>query len=141
VHFTPLPALNIINNFSVYFYNRNNLLLQQSIGFYKLKADVTGPIGIQLVSSGIPRTFALSQNYPNPFNPVTNIKFELPYDSFTELTVYDAIGREVQVLIKESLTAGLYNFNWNAANYPSGVYFYRLETEKFIETRKMVLVK
>lgn len=141
VHFTALPPLNNVNNFSVYFYDRNNIILQQSIGYYKLKADITVPIGIQPVSGEVPQIFGLGQNFPNPFNPSTNIRFELPFGSFSTLKIYDALGREVAELINEDLIAGVYNVSWNAAAYPSGVYFYRLETEKFTETRKMVLVK
>lgn len=141
VHFTPLPSLSVINNFSVYFYDRNNLLLQQSIGFYKLKADISVPIGIQPISGEVPQNFALKQNYPNPFNPSTNISFELPFGSYTELKIFDALGREVAEPVSEKLNAGFYNIDWNAANFPSGVYFYRLKTDKFTETRKMVLVK
>ena len=81
------------------------------------------------------------QNYPNPFNPVTNIVFDLPSASFTRLTVYDILGREIAVLVNEQLRAGSYKVDWNATNYPSGIYFYKIETEGFSNSKKMVLIK
>ena len=89
----------------------------------------TNPIGIQNISNEIPKSYSLSQNYPNPFNPVTNIKFQIPNAGFVKLSVYDMLGREVETLVNENLNAGTYNADWNAANYSSGVYFYRIESE------------
>ena len=99
------------------------------------------PSSITKLSSEIPSQFNLSQNYPNPFNPSTNIKFNLPKASETKLIVYDALGREVALLVNEELKAGSYQVNWNACGYISGVYFCRLETGDFVETRKMLLIK
>jgi len=99
------------------------------------------PLGIQTVNSEVPANFSLSQNYPNPFNPVTNIKFQLPNAGFVKLTVFDMLGREIETLVNENLNAGTYNADWNAANYSSGIYFYKLETVDFSEIKKMVLVK
>ena len=98
-------------------------------------------IGIQQVSSEVPKGFTLSQNYPNPFNPVTNIEFSVPEPSFVKLAVYDMLGTEVETIISKNLTAGSYKADWNASKYTSGVYFYRLITADFTETRKMILVK
>jgi photosystem II stability/assembly factor-like uncharacterized protein len=89
----------------------------------------------------IPEKFFLSQNYPNPFNPATKIKFGLPEQSHAKLTVYDVLGREVAVLVNEELKAGEYNVEWNASVLSSGIYFYRLVTEKYTQTKKMVLMK
>ncbi len=99
------------------------------------------PIGIQNISNEIPQQFSLSQNYPNPFNPVTNIKFQLPNAGFVKLTVFDLLGREIATLVNETMNAGIYNADWDASKYSSGVYFYKLETESFIETKKMILIK
>jgi len=104
-------------------------------------------LGIQSSGNQIPDKFSLSQNYPNPFNPVTKIKFEIPATlSFGEglgvrLVIYDILGREVATLVKEQLKPATYEINWNASNYPSGVYFYRLTAGDFIETKKMILTK
>jgi hypothetical protein len=99
------------------------------------------PIGIQQISGNIPTKFALSQNYPNPFNPATTIKFALPKAGIVRLSVYDIIGREVKELVNQNLSAGEYETKWDASAYSSGIYFYRIETADFTDTKKMVLIK
>jgi hypothetical protein len=101
----------------------------------------TGNIGIVKIRSEIPKEFALSQNYPNPFNPVTNIKFALPSSSFAKLVVFDVLGREVANLVNEQLKPGIYEVDFDGTNFPSGVYFYKLTSENFIQTKKMMLIK
>lgn len=90
---------------------------------------------------GIPENYSLDQNYPNPFNPSTTIKFRLPVNSFVSLKVYNVLGKEVATLVSEEMFAGTYEVNFNADNLSSGVYFYKLESENFVKTNKMVLVK
>ncbi|RPI13404.1 MAG: T9SS C-terminal target domain-containing protein [Ignavibacteriae bacterium] len=85
--------------------------------------------------------FKLYANYPNPFNPTTKIKFDLPYDANTKLIIYDVLGVEVARLADCDLPAGQHEYEWNAANYASGVYYYKVETGGFKEIRKMILVK
>ena len=101
----------------------------------------TSMTGIQQISSEVPDEYKLFQNYPNPFNPVTNIKFDIPRSSHVKLIIYDALGREVTTLVNEKLTAGSYETSWDGSSFPSGVYFYKLETDNFTNTRKMVLIK
>src|SRR4030095_12429146 len=104
-------------------------------------------IGINPISTQIPETFNLYQNYPNPFNPVTKIKFDIPpvktgfKPVSTLLVIYDALGREIAVLVNEKLKAGEYSVDWNGINNPSGVYFMKLTAGSYAETRKMVLIK
>ena len=104
-------------------------------------------IGIQNISSKIPDNFYLYQNYPNPFNPSTNVKFDLPKDSFTKLIVYGALGRVIKTLVNEKLNSGTYEVTWNTSNhggssiYPSGVYFYQLITDEYVGVKKMLLLK
>jgi len=113
-------------------------------------------IGIQPISTEIPKQFSLSQNYPNPFNPNTKIRFEIPGTplSFGEglgvgLHVYNALGQQIATLVNEQLKPGTYSVEFNAADYPSGVYFYKLVVgdpssnsgQGFAETKKMVLIK
>jgi hypothetical protein len=103
-------------------------------------------IGIQPISNEFPTQFSLSQNFPNPFNPTTRIRFAIPANvkgetSNTKIIIFDILGREVKTLVNEQLKAGTYEVDWNASGYPSGVYFYRLETDDFTETKKMLLVK
>ena len=98
-------------------------------------------------TTNIPLVFRLSQNYPNPFNPVTKINYDLPKDSKVKIVIYDLLGREVKRLVNSELkTAGSYIVDFNASNYASGVYFYRIEAEepndnKFVDSKKMVLLK
>ncbi len=98
------------------------------------------------MKSIIPTEFYLSQNYPNPFNPVTKIKFDLPNDSKVKLIVYDLLGKEIKTIVNSQLPQGRYEYDFVGSNFASGVYFYRLEAvqnsgEKFIETKRMVLLK
>jgi hypothetical protein len=102
---------------------------------------IRSPIGIQPVSSNIPKEYFVSPNYPNPFNPVTKIKFGLPKHSFVKITVYDILGKEVSVLVNEQLNAGEFEADWDAAEFTSGIYFYRIEANDFVRTAKMILVK
>ncbi len=93
------------------------------------------------VNIGIPTKFALSQNYPNPFNPSTKINYDVPSDGLVTLKIFDMAGKEVASLVSEFKTAGYYTLQFNAANLPSGVYFYTLSSNNFISTKKMTLVK
>jgi hypothetical protein len=95
-----------------------------------------------------PAEFSLSQNYPNPFNPATNINFAVPNRSFVKLAIYDVLGKAVELLVNGEYAAGTYKANWNGANFPSGVYFYRLvarqvgsSTGDYVKTYKMILAK
>jgi hypothetical protein len=93
------------------------------------------------VVNNIPDVFKLYTNYPNPFNPSTKITFDLPEDAYTKLIIYDLTGREVTRLVDNSLKAGRYEFEWNANNYASGIYFYKIQSGKYLEVKKMVLLK
>jgi photosystem II stability/assembly factor-like uncharacterized protein len=117
-----------------------------------------GTIGINQITSEIPSAFSLSQNYPNPFNPSTKIRFQIPSTGmsfpnapvgnpnnngvgFVTLKVYDVSGKEVATLVNEHLQPGTYETDWNASSFSSGVYFYKLSTGNYSETRKMILMK
>lgn len=88
-----------------------------------------------------PLQFALSQNYPNPFNPVTTIQFSLPKTADVKLAIYDAAGRLVDYLVNGSMESGNHRVQWNSANYASGVYFYRIYSEQFAASKKMLVLK
>lgn len=106
------------------------------------KRNPTGnTIGIQNISTEIPPSYSLSQNYPNPFNPSTSINFAIPKSSLVRISVFDMLGKEVEVLVNEQLSAGTYKTNWNAAKYSSGTYFYKIHAENFTETKLMLLIK
>ena len=105
--------------------------------------------GINKIGKEIPDAFSLGQNYPNPFNPTTKIRFSLPLPSkggaqAVKLVIYDILGREIASLIprgQEGLSPGVYEVEFDGANYPSGVYFYKIFTENYSKTLKMVLIK
>lgn len=91
--------------------------------------------------SNLPANYQLSQNFPNPFNPTTDIKFEIPNNEFVTLKVYDKLGREVQTLVNEFKQAGSYKVSFNATSLSSGIYFYKIQSGSFSETKKMMLIK
>lgn len=98
-------------------------------------------IGVQKNSNNIPLNFKLFQNYPNPFNPVTNINYEIPVYSKVKLSVYNVTGDEIAILVNSIQIAGKYNVQFDGSGFASGVYFYKLETENFSITKKMLFIK
>ncbi|MGA2668719.1 MAG: T9SS type A sorting domain-containing protein [Ignavibacteria bacterium] len=107
------------------------------------------PTGIKQISSEIPSSFKLYQNYPNPFNPETKIKFSIPDFPLAKgvrgmgvlLSVYDILGHEIITLVNEQLKPGTYEVQWDASRSASGVYFYRIEADNFIDSKKMLVIK
>ena len=91
--------------------------------------------------AGIPTVYKLEQNYPNPFNPATTIEFALPKANFVTLKIYDVTGAAIATLVSEQLPAGSYQYQWDARGLASGVYIYRMETDDFTQSRKMLLIR
>lgn len=102
---------------------------------------ITNPIGIQNISSDVPAKFRLEQNYPNPFNPSTNIKFDIPVKTNVKIIVTDIIGRTVGELFNGNVSAGIYETKWDGSNFASGIYFVRMTTDNYSDTKKIVLLK
>jgi len=98
-------------------------------------------LGLINTSTVSPSDFNLRQNYPNPFNPETRINFDILNNGYVRLIVYDVTGQEVEILVNRMLSAGTYSYSYNASGHASGIYYYRLETKNFAETKKMLLVK
>ena len=95
---------------------------------------------------GIPDVFALHQNYPNPFNPVTTIRYDIPEQSNVRVDVYNVLGQKVAELVNKNHQPGFYTVNWDGTNMvgsalSSGMYFYRIDAEKFTAVKKLLLVK
>ncbi len=114
---------------------------------FEFTADVKygKPTGAQQ-GPQVPTEFRLEQNFPNPFNPETTVRFSVPYRSMTSVTVYDAVGREVAVLVNEELSQGNYAVQWNGMDRfgqqsASGIYFYRMRSGAFVSTKKMLLLR
>ncbi len=102
---------------------------------------VVAMVGIQPVSNEIPGEFKLYTNYPNPFNPITKIKFDIAKNTNAKLLVYDVLGRVVETLISGDIKAGRYEIDFDGYSLASGVYFYKLVTNEFVETKKMLMIK
>lgn len=99
-------------------------------------------VGINPISNDIPIDFKLEQNYPNPFNPATRIRYDIPHNNTNaKIVIYDIIGREVVELVNEKHNKGTYEVTFDTNKFASGIYFYKLITDEYTETRKMVLIK
>jgi len=103
---------------------------------------------VHSISSEIPKSYNLEQNYPNPFNPATKIRFDLKKEAFTNIKVYDVLGREVAVIVNEQLHPGVYEADFDASSLSSGIYYYRISarqvgssTGDYSEVKKMAVVK
>ncbi len=134
------------NNLTQYSFTDNNL----STGKYKYRLkqidhngnfkyyELTGEVEI-----GVPTKYSLSQNYPNPFNPSTKINYDIKYEGFVSLKIYDLLGREIAQLVNENQVAGRYVIDFSSSKYmmASGIYFYRIQAGEFTNTKRMVLVK
>ncbi len=102
--------------------------------------STTTPLGVH-EQGKLPTAFALEQNYPNPFNPSTVIGYSLPKKSNVTLKIYTTVGKEIATLVNGEQEAGIYSASWNASAEPSGIYFYRLQTNTSVEVRKLILTK
>jgi len=121
--------------------------LSPTLGYAALGGTLGGlirygnPSGISNEGGNIPESFTLSQNYPNPFNPSTTIKFAIPKSGNVTLAVYNSLGKEVETLVNEFMNAGTYEVTYDASKLTSGIYFYKIMTNGFAETKRMMLVK
>ncbi len=116
-----------------------NMWICGGVGLYVYNPN--GVVGVENISSSVPDKFKLHQNYPNPFNPRTVVSFSLPVAGDVSLKVYDVRRREVQTLVNERMSAGTYEAAIDGSGLTSGVYFYKLTTGNFSETKKMILIK
>ena len=133
----PDPTYNLITSFQVY---GNNLLAGTgSRGVWS--RPLSELTSVKESNQTIPHTYSLEQNYPNPFNPSTTIKFSLPYAAYVTLSIYNSMGQEVEKILSQEMRAGIHSTQWNASGYTSGVYYYRLTTDNYMETKKLLLLK
>lgn len=103
--------------------------------------EIGTPTGIKLADEELPISFQLMQNYPNPFNPTTTINYFITEQSHVVLTVYDILGCEVINLVNEIKSTGLHSVEFDSGNLSSGIYFYNLKADSFIDTKKMILMR
>ncbi|MCI0448282.1 MAG: YCF48-related protein [Chlorobi bacterium] len=135
-----LRSVNFIDSLTGYAASDGGVIIKTTNG---------GVTAFNNQNGNIPAEYRLNQNYPNPFNPVTRIGFELPVGATRRvaLTVFDALGREIETLVNRRLSPGTYEVDWDASNYPSGVYMYKLDVIdpsaplRVRETKKMILIK
>jgi hypothetical protein len=104
-------------------------------------ATVIPSVAVDEHLTSTPIRFHLNEAFPNPFNPSTKIQFSLPHSSFVSLKIFNLLGEEVATLASEELPAGIYQRSWNASTFASGVYYYRIQTEQYSETKKLILLK
>lgn len=151
------PAKGTIMSYCHFWQNQPPYGTNLALGFGSLPGDTIRlryqqaqgclAIGIQQISSEVPADYVLMQNYPNPFNPTTNINFSLPAAGNVKLTVFDITGKTLAVLVNSKLNTGSYSYDWDASQYTSGVYLYKIEfigsnnDAGFTQTKKMVLIK
>jgi photosystem II stability/assembly factor-like uncharacterized protein len=129
---TPLKSIKFINENTGFITGDGGLILKTTNG---------GSVFISQTQTEVPSSFRLGQNYPNPFNPMTNVKFSIVNTGDVKIVVYDIQGREVQTLVNERLVAGTYEVKFDGSMLTSGVYFYKMVTDRFTETKKMLLIK
>jgi len=103
-------------------------------------AGSPSPLSIQSNDHN-PKAFSLAQNYPNPFNPITIINYELPIMNYVNLSIYNSLGQKVVTLVNVEQRAGVYQVEWDATRFASGIYYYRIQTGEFQDVKKMVLLR
>ncbi len=137
----------ILESFTSIYFNDANTGFAVGCGGKILKTTNGGITSIYSFSNEVPSQYILEQNYPNPFNPSTNINFSIPVSSFVTLKVFNIMGKEIEILVNENLNPGVYNFDFDAKDLASGIYFYKLtagssrEAVEFLEVKKMTLLK
>ena len=132
--FTSIPSVYSL-------YNINNFIFAGTSSKVWRRDSAEINIGIKQISESVPSSYSLKQNYPNPFNPTTKITFNVARMSDVKIVVYDIMGREVQSLVNEKLQPGTYETTFDGSQFTSGVYYYRLTTEDFVDTKKMLMIK
>ncbi|MCD6162401.1 MAG: VCBS repeat-containing protein [candidate division Zixibacteria bacterium] len=98
-------------------------------------------VGLNYMDIIIPDSYFLAQNHPNPFNPITNIEYGIPKESFIKISIYDILGREIDVIVNQYQQAGYFKVIWDASGLPSGLYFYKIQAGRYSKIRKMLLLK
>lgn len=119
----------------------NNYIYAGTEGHSLWRRPLSDFVGINNISTEIPLSYSLCQNYPNPFNPSTNIRYQVKNKEIVKISVFDMLGKEIETLVNEKQSPGTYEVSWNGSAYPSGVYYYKINSGDYSETRKMVLIK
>lgn len=130
-------AFKIVSGTHTLYAGESSTALLTGRGLHEYSWNVSG-----ITNNGeTPIEFKLSQNYPNPFNPATRISYQIPVSGLVKLIVFDFLGREVETLVNEYKQAGFYDIEFNASELSSGTYFYRIQSNEFVSTKKMLYIK
>jgi len=132
-----LPAVEV---YDMKYKQANGIILVATHGRGCWTFNLASILGVDPYSV-IPDNFILSQNYPNPFNPSTKINFAVPKSSHVSITIYDALGRRIDEIVNAHFNPGTFEVTWDGMKYSSGVYFYKLISDNFVETKKMLMIK
>lgn len=139
-------SIGLVNTFSAGVHGTYSTVLKGCVLNGVVYGDTSSLVPIVTLQNNSPGKFMLLQNYPNPFNPVTHFGFHIAESGSVRLTIFDAIGRIVEVLVNKEFQPGFFEAEWNAEAYPTGIYYYQLEVitkrgDFFNKTKKMALVK
>ncbi len=132
---------NSVNHYS---FTDNSIVSPGQYNYRLKQIDIGGSFeysDIVEVNYGLTRSFELNQNYPNPFNPTTDISFNLPTDAHVTLTIFNVLGEQVAQIVNGNISAGYHSVTFDAGKLNSGIYYYKLEADGFIQMRKMMLLK
>jgi photosystem II stability/assembly factor-like uncharacterized protein len=136
-----VPISGVTSRVSFLTFDNDNYLYAGTQNGKVYRSKISTSTGVNTITNQMPNTFELYQNYPNPFNPTTTIEYQIPSQSFIVLKIFDLLGREVATLINEKKDAGSYSVQWNASKQSSGVYFYQLSAEGFVNIKKLIFLK
>lgn len=143
----PLDSTLMKNNFKFYykFYAVDKGVVPEysimpDTGFYELIYD-SNYVSVKDYEANNISNFSLEQNYPNPFNPITRINYSIKEEGLVEIILYDILGNKLEIILQERKTVGKYSIDYDASRFSSGIYFYRLQVNDFIDTKKMILLK
>jgi hypothetical protein len=149
----PIPGAGSTLETQFYSFDDTTVSVNGNYTYRILQLDSNGleqysnPVSINYNFTGVSeygnllKEYRLFQSYPNPFNPSTTISFQIPREEFVSIKVFDVLGKEIGTLLHENMKPGKYNVNWNAENYPSGIYYCRMQTVDFNQSSKLILVK
>ena len=129
----------LAGNFTKMLFNNASHFITDLV--YTAWVNSGSPVSVTTAGTSLPEKYYLQQNYPNPFNPVTNLEFGISNFGFVTLKIYNISGKEVATLVNEQLQPGSYKVEWNAAEYPTGTYFYRFSSDMYSDSKRMFLIK
>jgi len=137
-NFYDLTLLDLTSNVDYYF---SVFSIDSLSSISKLDTVIrTSLIGI-VNQQQIPKEYNLYNSYPNPFNPISTVRFDIPKTSYIRITIFDVLGQEITKIVNQEMNPGSYKIDWDASNYPSGVYFYKMEAGEFTDSKKMILIR